>query len=194
MRKIIKLTSTIAVGVIMMGLTPHSYAAPLTKQIQQEQNHRQIIEQSEQLAIQGKAINSESFAIGSKGPDIQNKWGKPDSSTSSQDVYTYSKRNTDFFLFNDSVTHVVSYDKRYETITYNEVKLALGGPSKETRGDDGVYMTYECGEKLLVISFYYDKSGKNPDTINQVIVMDQYNTMTQEEKQMSIMKWPSLFK
>ncbi|MCH5585984.1 YjgB family protein [Shimazuella sp. AN120528] len=190
----ILVTTALAVGVTITGLAPLTYAAPFTKQVEPEQDHRTTILQTEQLATQGKAINSEDFAIGTKGQDIQKQWGKPDPESSSEDAYTYSKRNIAFFLSNGLVTHIVSYDKRYEPITYKEVKKTLGEPSKETRGDDGVYTTYECGRKLLVISYYYDKTGKNPDTINQVVVMNQYKDMTTEEKQQYRLKWPSLFK
>jgi hypothetical protein len=194
MRKIsmIIVVATLLVGVTMISLASFTYAAPLTKQAQQEQDHRSIILKTAQLATQGKAINSESFAIGSNGLDIQKKWGKPDPN-SSEDVYMYSKRNIEFFLSKSIVTHIVSYDKRYEKITYKEVKKTLGEPSKETRGDDGVYTTYECGKKLLVISFYYDKAGKNPDTINQVVVMNQYKNLSEEEKKKYRLQFPSLF-
>lgn len=196
MRKITKLivVTTLTVGVAMASLVPITYAAPPAQQAQQEQNHRNIILRTQQLATQGKTINSEDFAIGSKGQDIQKKWGKPDPANSSADAYTYSKRNIEFFLSKNIVTHIVSYDKHYESITYKEVKAALGEPSKETKGDDGVYTTYECGKKLLVISFYYDKTGKNPDTINQVVVMEQYKNLTEEEKQKFALQFPSLFR
>jgi hypothetical protein len=195
MRKITKLliVTTLTLGVSMISLTPFSDAAPSTQQAHQEQNNRSIILKTQQLAVHGKAINSEDFAIGSRGQDIQKKWGKPDPANSSADAYTYNRRQIEFFLSNDIVTHIVSYDKHYESITYKEVKAALGEPSKETRGEDGVYTTYECGKKLLVISFYYDKTGKNPDTINQVVVMNQYKNLTEEEKQKFRLQFPHLF-
>jgi hypothetical protein len=189
----IMIVTALAVGVSITSLPHVTSASSLTNQVQEQQDHRSIIQKTEQLATQGKTINSENFAISAKGQDIQKKWGKPDPNSSSEDVYTYSKRRIEFFLFKGTVTHIVSYDKRYENITYQEVIKTLGAPAKESRGEDGVYTTYECGQKLLVISFYYDKTGKNPDTINQVIVMDQYKNMREEERQKFQLQFPSLF-
>ncbi|WP_028777747.1 DUF4309 domain-containing protein [Shimazuella kribbensis] len=178
----IVIAATLMVGAAITNLSTPTYASLDSKNVQAQQDHRRIIEKTEQLARQGKTINSENFAVGSKGEDIQNKWGKPDSNNSSEEAYTYSKRNIEFFLSKGIVTHIVSYDTNYKNITYNEVIKTLGEPAKETRGEDGVYATYECGKKLLMFSFYYDKSGKNPDTIKQIVVLDQYKNL-QEEKQ-----------
>jgi hypothetical protein len=189
MQKITKMiiVATLMLGVAITSLSTPTYASLNTNHAHVQQDHRHVIEKTEQLARQGKTINSENFAIGSTGEDIQKKWGKPDSNNSSEDAYTYSKRNIEFFLSKGVVTHIVSYDTNYKNITYQEVKKTLGQPSKETSGDDAFYATYECGKKLLMFSFYYDKSGKIPDTIKQIVVLDQYKNMNEEKQHRNIL-------
>jgi hypothetical protein len=175
MTKIV-VTTIFMIGAVITSLAPLTHAAT---HVQEQHDHKRIIEKTNQLANQGKTINSESFAVGSSGKEIQKQWGRPDSNNSSKDAYTYSKRQIDFFLSNDKVTHIVSYSKHYQNITYAEVKTILGEPMKKSNGEDGFYATYECGTKLLMFAFYYDKSGTKPDTIKQVVVSDQYKRMTE---------------
>lgn len=148
--------------------------AETAEAISVSENHRVIIKETEQLAVNGQAINSEGFAVGSKGSQIRLQWGPPDADSSSKDAYTYRQKHVDFFLSNDVVTHVISYDKRYESITYGEVKQVLGEAAEEKRGSDEVYLTYLCGKKSLLFTFSYDQTTKNPSTISQVIISNQY--------------------
>jgi hypothetical protein len=151
-----------------------------TKAIAISENHQEIIVQTKRFAVNGEAINSEGFAIGSRGSQIRKQWGEPDSEVSSKDAYSYRQKRVDFFLSNDIVTHVVSYDKRYEAITYEEVKRVLGEAADEKRGSDALYVTYLCGKKSLLFTFTYEQ--KYPSTISQVIISNQYARLAAHHK------------
>nr|WP_255724603.1 DUF4309 domain-containing protein [Shimazuella soli] len=120
-------------------------------------------------AIAGKTTNSENFSIGSKTKDIVKKWGKPDQGSDAE-YLGYNKRKIGFFATSGRVNLIVSNDKKYSGITYKEVKRELGKPSKERKGEDGIYVTYKAGKHALEIAFYYNKAGNAPDTIKEVSV------------------------
>ncbi|WP_028778616.1 DUF4309 domain-containing protein [Shimazuella kribbensis] len=163
--------TTLLTGIALTGLLPivtHA-TTPNTKIVQTQQNHRQTIEQTMTLAKQGKTINSENFAIGSNGSDIKKKWGKP---TSGDSTYLkYEKKKIMFLLSDGKVSEILSEDKRYEKITYDEVKQVLGNPKQETKGEDAIYVRYLAGKHQIDFAFNYDKTGKKADTLKAVVLL-----------------------
>lgn len=149
-----------------------THAAPNTNIVIAQQNHKQVIEQTVELAKKGKAINSGKFGLQSSGQQIQKEWGKPDGE-SDQNYLSYKKRQIDFELKNDKVKQIITYDKKYDDITFEEVDEAVGTSADRTDlryGEDGVYLTYKLGNRVLEFVFYYDDAGKEASTVKEVYV------------------------
>jgi hypothetical protein len=143
-----------------------------TKQQEDSSMHMKnlaLLKQTISLAQSGKTINSENFGIGTKANDIVKKWGKPDYPDSTYELY-YQTHSTSFFIKSGKVSSLTSFDKRYFDVTYKEVIQAYGKPVKQTFGDDGVYVQYKVGNRVLEVVLFYDNAGKNADTIHYVHV------------------------
>lgn len=119
----------------------------------------QIIQNTLDLANDGKVINSESFGLNTSATEIKQKWGKPD--TSNSEWIAYFKREIEFGLKQDKVMWVRSTDKKFLNITLAEVEKIAGKPKSETKGDDRTYIDYKKGGYLLAFVFDgYKKTDK----------------------------------
>jgi hypothetical protein len=132
--------TTLFISATLLGIAPiyTANAAPDTKVVTVEENHQKLIQDTLELAIQGKTINSENFGIGSKGSDIKREWGTPDPPESDGSVYVYQKRKIWFEVSRKSrVTGICSFDERLWDITLAEVKKIAVAPEREHKGEDG---------------------------------------------------------
>ncbi|WP_028777273.1 DUF4309 domain-containing protein [Shimazuella kribbensis] len=157
MKKIAKtlLTTTLLAGVIIpiTASIPNVYAAS-QHDSGKSSEHKQTLDQTRNLAAQGKVINSEHFGLGSKKKDILRKWGKPDSTESTgdeQEQITYEKRRVSFFVYKGIVTSVTTTDKRILALSHDEVEKAWGKPIKHDQGAGQVYETYKAGKNEIDI-------------------------------------------
>lgn len=171
---------TLIVSILLVGLSfidskpAHAFGFMLLNHrnmanSSQNQDPTPLLEQTMNLAKQGKVKSSEDFQIGSIRSAIVDKWGKPDED--SDDTYLiYRKRYTYFLLDNSDVTYLLTEDPSYWNVTYDQVKQKLGKPDSESRGQNEATTTYHAGEYTLEFEFYYDSSEDNPDTIEYVAV------------------------
>lgn len=168
------ITFSVATALLLSGIAlPMIHtadAAPTQQAVSSTQvKHHALLKQTKSLAQVGKTINSENFGIGTKANDIIKKWGKPDYPDSTYELY-YQKHSTSFFIKSGKVSSLTSFDKRYFGVSYKEVIQTYGKPVKQTFGDDGVYVQYKVGNRVLEVVFAYDKAGKKPDTIHYIEV------------------------
>lgn len=174
MAKVMVAAAVLAGGVFgSFTVADVTHAAPNTKIVTTQQNHKQVIEQTVELAKKGKAINSGKFGLQSSGKQIQKEWGKPDGELTDQNYLSYKKRRIDFELKNDKVKQMITYDNKYDDITFEEVDKTVGDSADRTDlryGEDGVYLTYTFGSRVLEFVFYYDDAGREPSTVKEVYV------------------------
>ena len=117
--------------------------------------HQQLLDQTMKLAEKGYAINTEKedIKLGTLGPEVLKKFGKPDDGEEESVFLTYSKKHLEIYLLEDEgtpkekkpVVTISTTDQRYEKITYQQVIETVKGYKKvsESKGEDGVYVTYQ---------------------------------------------------
>jgi hypothetical protein len=173
MQRIAKMmvAATLLVSTTLIGISPihAANAAQVTGVVTTEENHQKLIQDTLELATQGKTINSENFGIGSKGSAIKREWGVPDRG-SDREWYFYWERLIYFKLDKDRVTNILSFDERLSDITLAEVKKIAGKPESEWKGEDGFYLDYTVGKYQLRFGFCYDNDGINPGTCKELII------------------------
>lgn len=150
----------------------------------QKEEYKQVLDKTIDLAKQGYVINTEKekIKLGSTGAEVKEKFGEPDFKDSPT-YYVYNKKRLQFNLDETEgtpdnkrpVVTITTTDQRYYEITYKQVQEALKGYKKlsESKGEDGVYVTYQVDSNFLEFVFYYDDKGENPFTIKEVNVQDQ---------------------
>lgn len=144
-------------------------AAPKKSVQHVDAKDRVTLQQTKVSAVTGKTINSENFGVGSSTKDIIKKWGKPTNGSDDSYLY-YNNRNIEFTAVKGKVTGVYSHDKRFNTISYQEVLSVYGKPVAQSNGSDAVYADYKAGKHKLTLAFFYDKTGKKPSTLKNIIV------------------------
>jgi hypothetical protein len=158
MQRIAKMivAATLLVSATLIGISP-IYAAndvQNAKVVPTKKNHQQLIQDTLELAAQGKTINSENFGINSKGSDIRKEWGDP----GSDDLFLlYHERDILFELNNeDRVVSIHSGIERFRGITVEEVKKIAGEPEEEIVGECATYLDYTAGKYHLEFTFHYE--------------------------------------
>ncbi|HEX3038099.1 MAG TPA: YjgB family protein [Oscillospiraceae bacterium] len=108
------------------------------------------------LAVQGKILNCDYAAKSANIADVQDKWGKADTSNyvpSAKGTYdTYSKYNVAFgYNKGGQIFEVRSFDKQLSQITMSMVKADYGTPGYDYKSKTEEEIGYKVTDKFKIL-------------------------------------------
>ncbi|MCH5584911.1 YjgB family protein [Shimazuella sp. AN120528] len=129
--------------------------------------HRNYLQQSYDLANEGKVIGSEFAANKNDIESVEDKYGQPDTPDNTYAYYIYKSRNLSFHVGKgDILDDVRSYDPYLHNITRSEVKKVLGEPThiRKLKGQS-IYVYHANGYEFKLI-FLLTKDDPTIDHIS----------------------------
>jgi Antirepressor regulating drug resistance, predicted signal transduction N-terminal membrane component len=142
----------------------------------QNNNQDQLLQSINNLAKQGKIINSDFQAKTTNLQDIEKAWGKADKSEwvgAAKGMYTtYTKRNVVFGSNKgDQVFEVRSYDKKLNEVTLQMVKKYFGNPAYNVKSNGEQILGYVASKDFKILFVFSGTSGSNDTKLDHYSVL-----------------------
>lgn len=159
----------------MEQTVPKTHQTSTNDQESENQSQVSLLREIQQLAEQGKIINSEFPVKTTVIESVKEKWGTPDKEeyiAAAKGTYiTYSKRDVVFgFNKGSQIFDVRSFDKRLNQITISDVEDTLGKPENVHHFAGEELLVYKAGEDYQLL-FIFPKASKD----NPAPGLDHYN-------------------
>lgn len=151
-----------------------SDTAALSGSSQQDNSARVLLKDIKSLALQGEIVNCEFPAKSANIADVQEKWGKADTSdyvSAAKGTYDmYSKYNVTFgYNKGAQIFEVRSFDKELSKITMSAVKKEYGSPGYDYKSKTEVVLGYKVTDQFKIL-FVFSLKGSNDPALDHYSV------------------------
>lgn len=137
-----------------------------------DNSQKTLIDSINKLAQQGKIINCDFSAKATILQDVEEKWGKADTSdwvSQAKGLYsTYSKHNVVFGSNKGSqIFEIRSFDSSLGQISLLNVKEVLGAPEYNTKSNGEEIIGYTAGKEFKILFVFSQSKNSSDDPILQ---------------------------